>query len=685
MRPSRTDLLRRIVLAACALALALAASLLLSAIQVQRENYELNPFTEEGNVPPGVEFATKCLGPLRPIFIINLWMRASNLQEEGKFFELNDLCRLITQLEPRFPAIWAYWAWNVAYNCSVKFPASQPQERWRWVKMGIEILRDDALRINPRAAGLYRELSWLYSHKIGQDMDDAHLFYKGWHALEMQEALGRPPYLERLEAIAAAPRSERELRRDTPVAALLDALKAAGVEATKQPLAVANRSSDLPQAALDILNIPANAEAFARLEAFLRAAVLRDRLKLEPGDVQLSLGDVLDWSRFCAKLRDQGVAGRPSPGNRAWQLLPPNVRAAIEQAAEGKTLPHDVKGGILAALNDVLKMPDLCRQEDLRRAEIPPEAAVLLKRDRASLSPHETQKLNRFVFGAAFREELGKPGIMLRLMRRLGPIDWRLPEAHSLYWTERSLDLAERDSFNELNAARERFWSAFRCCQRGRLRLVPGSDKEPPIWEAAPNYTMVDALIQLHQEDMARFLSAETQDPAREAFFNFLRNAILDFFILNDAKNASRLLAQLIELGGEPPMGLSDFTTRRFNDLLRGMTTEQAIINVHNLFVRMFEWESLGDMDSAATCENYARLFYTKYKEGHDAPRLRLPPIENLWKRALLSAILHFRKFQVDELRRLHPAPVKDIEDELKRLRESAPPEGAKPAPPPRP
>ena len=224
MKHQTVTTLRRCVFAACALACAILASRSLPYIKAQRERMDLNPYTDIANVSPGIELATKSLGCFRAIAIAALWVRATNLQDDGKFFELNDLFRLISQLEPRFASVWYYWAWNLAYNCSVKFPASQPEERWRWVQLGIEILRDRGIPVNPRAPTLYRELAWIYSHKIGQNMDDAHEYYKMRLALEMQEALGKPPYKERIEAMAAAPATQRELMADPFHAANSDRL-----------------------------------------------------------------------------------------------------------------------------------------------------------------------------------------------------------------------------------------------------------------------------------------------------------------------------------------------------------------------------------------------------------------------------------------------------------------------------
>lgn len=147
------------------------------------------------NAPPLVVFTTVALGGFRGIIADMLWMRSARLQYEGKHFELVQLADWITKLEPRFTDVWAYHAWNLAYNISVLF--SDPVDRWRWVRHGISLLRDEGAIYNPGEARLLFELGWFFQHKIGGNSDDAHQYYKESWATEMQLLMGgeRPDYL----------------------------------------------------------------------------------------------------------------------------------------------------------------------------------------------------------------------------------------------------------------------------------------------------------------------------------------------------------------------------------------------------------------------------------------------------------------------------------------------------------
>jgi len=133
---------------------------------------------------PTVKLVTVMLGPFRGVIADVLWIRVSRLQDEGKYFELVQLADLITKLEPRFPEVWDYHAWNMAYNVSVYF--DDPEERWRWVQNGANLIKDEGLKYNPTNAKLHDRLSWIYQHKIGMNSDNAHYYYKQQWFEEME-------------------------------------------------------------------------------------------------------------------------------------------------------------------------------------------------------------------------------------------------------------------------------------------------------------------------------------------------------------------------------------------------------------------------------------------------------------------------------------------------------------------
>jgi len=116
------------------LLLALIGTLLVGAGFVQqslnrdRDRLGLTRIQPLENAPPVLAFTTVALGGFRGLISNALWIRASDLQDEDKFFEMAQLADWITKLEPHFVHVWLVQAWNMAYNISVKFKESAPGE-----------------------------------------------------------------------------------------------------------------------------------------------------------------------------------------------------------------------------------------------------------------------------------------------------------------------------------------------------------------------------------------------------------------------------------------------------------------------------------------------------------------------------------------------------------------------------
>ena len=200
-----------------------AAGVLMPSITRQRQELQLVISTEgTRGMPPHVALATAALGTFRGLAVDFLWVRADALQDKGEFFEAQTLSQWITTLQPRFPKVWGFQAWNLAYNISVS--TKEPAERWVWINRGINLLRLQGIPLNPGDANLPMELGWLFFHKIGGKNDREHWYYKARLAREFREFLGdttggrtSAQAVERFRKIADAPESLDAMRADPAV------------------------------------------------------------------------------------------------------------------------------------------------------------------------------------------------------------------------------------------------------------------------------------------------------------------------------------------------------------------------------------------------------------------------------------------------------------------------------------
>jgi hypothetical protein len=243
------------------------------------------------NAPPLVAFTTVALGSFRGILADFLWLRAASLQDKGNYFEMVQLADWIQKLQPRFAGAASYLAWNMAYNISVT--CSNREDRWRWVNEGLKLLRT-SLTYNPEDANLYKELGWIFQHKMGNVLDDAHQLYKNRLALAMMWVTGSNPDWEKLAKAPADYKAFLKKYPQTKDSPFWEALKKSGIETYDKLYEDFKKKSVLPQNFLIALNKPLMA---ADLSDYFRVTWLYDKYKLKASvinEINKDYGD-LDW------------------------------------------------------------------------------------------------------------------------------------------------------------------------------------------------------------------------------------------------------------------------------------------------------------------------------------------------------------------------------------------------------
>ncbi len=277
---------RALIATAAAVVLFVLSAALHQPLQSRRPQPPRPAGEELQDTPPIVSFTTIALGGFRGILADILWLRVSHLQREGQYFELVQLSEWITTLEPKFTPAWSFHAWNLAYNISVMM--NDPEDRWRWVRHGIELLRDRGIVYNPSSDTLYRDLGWLFQHKLGATYDSAHLYYKRQWAREMDLLMpgGRPAF----DRWARLPDSRPALLEDAAMRRHVESLRDAGID----PFRLTGEKGLLGSQVPDELRSSA---ARSTLLAFVRRDVLRRDYRLMPDamrNLEAELGP-LDW------------------------------------------------------------------------------------------------------------------------------------------------------------------------------------------------------------------------------------------------------------------------------------------------------------------------------------------------------------------------------------------------------
>lgn len=457
-----------------ALILAMAASAALSTMAIAEAGRAQLTYTDEATEgdPPEVAVGI-AMGAFRGLFVNYLWIRANKLKEEGKFYEAIELASVITRLQPRFPRVWGFHAWNMAYNISVA--TNTASERWQWVKAGVDLLRKEGIPRNPSDVVLHRELAWTFVHKIQGYSDDANHYYKRRMAHEWTVLLGEPPRME----------GSREQNTKTmeiwfePVAAAPETLEGV-IE-----IELADQAKRNVPAGPDGQRVSKVRELAARIKEEARLAL----------DVNLL---------HFVELRRAWI--------NAWYV-----------AEKGHT--NELKDSERNAALDAL-------MGDLQYADAWP-------------------RLLNYVRKRAIIETTGmEPQRMLRYIRRFGPMDWRHPGTHALYWAargvEEGLERQGTTQFDTLNTDRIMMHAIQELFRFGTINYDILTDE----YFALNNFDWVDAYLERLEEVMNRAgIVGNTKERVYTTYGagyeNFLKDVIRVLYRRGDLANAEKYHSKL--------------------------------------------------------------------------------------------------------------------------------------------
>ena len=302
----RRDRIVQLGFGALALLALAAAGMLQGPIERQRERHKLVTVSSGEAIAkhPKIALMQIVPGGVRAPFITYLWVRSQRLKEDGKFFDAEGLRNLICEMMPHFSGVWAFHAWDMAWNISVA--THTDDERWMWVSNGLELIRDKGLYYNPDDLLLYKELAWIYFSKMGQYTDEMHRVYKQRWAEEMDWVLGAPPpagttaeVIDAFRPIAEAPATLETLSADPKAKAFLDRLAEFKIAPGEELLRYYNRlggdplagnldpapkgpANDREREVARLLKDKALAEGREKVVAFARRKVLVEKYRLDP-------------------------------------------------------------------------------------------------------------------------------------------------------------------------------------------------------------------------------------------------------------------------------------------------------------------------------------------------------------------------------------------------------------------
>jgi hypothetical protein len=629
------------------------AAMLMPGINRQRASLQLTASDEVmRSLPPRIALTQAALGSFRGLAVDVLWGRAEQMKRDGKFYEAMQLAEWITQLQPRFPQVWAFQAWNMAYNISVA--TYTPQERWMWVKSGVDLLRDEGIVLNPNAVLLYKELGWIFLHKIGQFSDDAHWYYKQQLALEWQEILGAPPegdaeaVIAWLEPVAVA--YERYVNRNSQSRAL-----AAALEELLRVEQLAGRVRPLMSLTLRQLEtrLPEVREDVARQLPEL-AALLDPVQKMVTAELAQARLDPLE--RFTAAnpdavpvLAQLAELGLRADGKLLTELA---VADAPRTSADFELLGlREVDEKRANRLRAFLDDPSILAV----RAKLISFVRARVLAERYHMDPLWMLELMR---GAWFVKEIDRDKLTAEKRLPAIPLDFRHPGAHGLYWASlgvrRSRGILRPGDYDVLNTDRQVIHALQALTTNGKLIFDPVSgyyrQLPDPRYIDAYHHSVYGSLERIADPKSSSFSELLSNSSAPETFEagheNFLIMAVQAFYFYGDQARAqqyydllrsrySQRLPDRLERYRKP---LDEFVLSEFIKEDGIASLDDARTAVLGL-ITQYITDGLvnGRMDTAARFLNIARRAHETYQRQQDYrnkvttdSRMGLPPFMDM-------------------------------------------------------
>jgi hypothetical protein len=240
-----------------------------------------------------------------------------------------------------------------------------------------------------------------------------------------------------------------------------------------------------------------------------------------------------------------------------------------------------------------------------------------------------------------------------------GPLDWRLPEAHAIYWGARGLEAAKENpgkvkADDLITVRRNIYQSMLQAFHHGRMI-------EDPFTQTValePNLDLIPKVNDAYETIMAE--DAANRDHIATAYRNFLKDAVYFLYENNRMKEA----AQWYKLIGEkyPDKHLLDDDLNSFPRNLTldeyavarvqseiGDTSQERITGViEGMIAQSYYQLAIGQDDRSVGFKLLARKIYDKYqkeigKMKSNLERVGLPPFETL-NRTVLNRLLDTQK-----------------------------------------
>ncbi|HEY3761258.1 MAG TPA: hypothetical protein VGN23_05880 [Verrucomicrobiae bacterium] len=260
------------------------------------------------------------------------------------------------------------------------------------------------------------------------------------------------------------------------------------------------------------------------------------------------------------------------------------------------------------------------------------------------LQPHST---NAVILRERYKID---PAFAAKVNEEWGPLDWRLPEAHAIYWACQGLEDARKhpEKVKEgdlIQLRRVIYQSLLQAFRHGRIISDPFTQNV----ELEPNLDLMDKANDAYMQ-----MYAEETDPNQKngiliAHRNFLRTAIEYLYMDDRTAAAQKWFKYLGDHYPDKPildydakalpktMTLDEYIFRDLTEDASGTSLDDTTSAIEGFLRKSYLNLALGQDDRYTSFQLIAQKLYNRYQEkmGISQPRVALPPMKDMQRQVL--------------------------------------------------
>ena len=246
------------------------------------------------------------------------------------------------------------------------------------------------------------------------------------------------------------------------------------------------------------------------------------------------------------------------------------------------------------------------------------------------------------------------PAFIKVVDQKYGPLDWRLPEAHAIYWGTKGLDEAARnpDKVKDedlITLRRIIYQSIYQAFKHGHILVNPFSGE----YSLGPNLDLVPRVNAAYSEMAGE--DEKNRDNIERAQRNFLRDAVYFLYEADRMPEARQWFRYLGEhfpnkpiLDGQPNslpknLTLDEYAVAVVQQDIKETSQERVTAAVQGMLARAYMALVTDSDDSYQNLRNLAQRVYKVYDAktagANGSDRVRLPPYKDLNEQVIASLL----------------------------------------------